>query len=1084
MIFNADPSQIEKLDSKQLVELLKKLLHAEAQKFGIGLRGVSVPLQINVPDGGEDGRISWKGGHEDTGYLPSRFCMFQSKATSADKMAKAGWKKEVWTKASQKKDAIRELNDAVKDAIENNGSYIGFTSAVLIGSTKYKDRIDGIKEGILEAGANPDSLKTIDIYDANNIAAWVEEHPAVAVWLNERQSELSLRGFQTVEKWGKRSDIASIPQVEDKENRFSIGSKNVSSKEILIPFDEAKEQIINYLSEPKKFIRVIGSSGVGKTRFVYEVFRDEDTITKNTLKTSAIYCDFRDVSDRIIPIIESLLDAKNSTLIIVDECPREAAIRIGEIVASEGSNFKVLTIGNDNQPIEKDNCLNISILPADDTLIEGIIKQRHPKANCVDINFIREISCGYPRFAVLVTDSYLSGTPILKAVEGAVERMLIGCGINRVEQVRAIECLALFKELGADEDSSSEIDFVAKNLARQTGDEMYEHLAHAAKQGIVAHQDDYFVMQFPPISAFLGARRLDLLRVKTILDFIENSSPALRRSFLSQWDNFTGSRTASKVAQRLLSEGGWCGSLDGLNTEIGSQCLKAIVHIDPDRVTNVIESIYGRISLDDLKTVVTRRQDLLEVLEKLVPRKESFQVAAPLLMRLAAIENDPVCWPYRNAKNIFKKLFQLFLSGTKAEFSERFTVIDNGIESNDERIILICIDALENTLTNRFSENGNSNSRINQPPLKDWESKHWDEVVDFKRNGIQRIKDIRVKYKKFSSRCEEILLSCTWFLLNNNLLGDVETIIKDISKEKGVWFEAIKEINGWLYSCRTEKSEEYYQKVEKFYDDIIPEDLTQQALLYTKIRLKDIHTLNLDINCQCSEDFEYSFKKAKEVATEIGKCKNTTYNTAQIMVKEKLNIIEFVGELVLYLEDPVEAFKITVKAFEQSTEQKGIQFVRELINGIDRRDNEAANKCVQIASESDPFKNKITEIYSAINISAERFNEIMKGLKNGSISAIGCSFLSRGVKLGCLSIEDICSLIDELVANHGSDGAWEALETIYLIYCQNKEENLDEQIIQRLKDLINSPKLLENAERCNRDEYIDELTPLVQNDSF
>jgi hypothetical protein len=841
---------------------------------------------------------------------------------------------------------------------------------------------------------------------------------------------------------------------------------------------------------------------------VHEVLRDEATITKIALKTSAIYCDFRDVSDRIIPIIEKLSDDKKSTIIIVDECPREAAIRIGEIVATEGSNLRVLTIGNDNQPIEKDNCLNISILPvsvlsANDTLIEGIIKQRHPKADCIDVDYIRKISCGYPLFAVLVTDSYLSGTPILKVVESAVERMLIGCGINRVEQVRAIECLALFKELGADEDFSSEIDFVAKNLARQTGDEMYEHLAHAAKQGIVAHQDDYFVMQFPPISAFLGARRLDLLRVKTILDFIENSPTELRRSFLSQWDNFTDSRTASKVAQRLLSGDGWCGSLNGLSTEIGSQCLTAIVHIDPDRVTKVIESIYGRISLDDLKTVVTRRQDLLEVLEKLVSRKESFQVAARLLMRLAAIENDPVCWPSRNAKNIFKKCFQLSLSGTKAELSERFKVIDNGIASNDERIISICIDALENTLKNRISSYENPDSRINQPPLEYPKSMSWDEFINFKRSGIQRIKDIHTKHKKFSSICEKVLLlpDSIWFLLNNTLLSDVETIIKDISKEKGVWFEAIKEINGWLYSWRTKKSEEYYQKVEKLYNDLIPTDLIQQALLYTSITLKDIYTSNMNSPCTLNEnsytpnenyefaiqDLKYSQRKAKEVATEIGKCKERTYDAIKIIVKKEsdsISIGEFVGELVLHLEDPIEAFSIAVTAFEQSTEQKGIQFIRELIHGIDQRDNEAANKCVQIASESDPLKNKIIEIYSAINISAERFNEIMKCLKNGSISAIGCNFLSRGIKLGCLSIEDICSLIDELVANHGSDGAWEALETIYLIYCQNKEENLDEQIIQRLKDLINSPKLLENAERCNRDEYIDKLTPLVQNDSF
>jgi hypothetical protein len=1035
MIFNVDSSQIEKLDSKQLVEMLKKLLHAEAQKFGIGLRGVSVTLQITVPDGGEDGRIEWKEHLEQTDYIPSRFCIFQSKATKAAKMGKAEWKKEIWTKASQKKNAPqRELNDAMNKVIAENGSYIGFTSANLggsnnLGESKKDDRIQGIKDGILDAGGDLDSLKNIDIYDAEKIADWVNKHPAVAVWLNERQSELSLRGFQTVERWGKRPDIVSNPQVQDEAKRFLIGNKNVSPKDNSIPFDKAKERIADYLFEPKKTIRVIGSSGVGKTRFVYEVLRDNTSITKIALATSAIYCDFRDVGSQIFGIIQSFSETRKSALVIVDECSRDAAIRIGEIVATEGSNLRIITIGNDNQSIDQDNCLNISVLPADDNLIEGIIKQRHPKADCVDINFIIKISCGYPLFAVLVTDSHLSGTPILKAVEGAVERMLIGCGINRVEQVRAIECLALFKELGADEDSSSEIDFVAKNLARQTGDEMYEHLAYAAKQGIVAHQDNYFIIPFPPVAAFLGERRIDLLRVNTVLNFIENSSPKLRRSFLSQWDNFTSSRTASIVAQRLLSVDGLCGSLNGLKTEIGSQCLKATVYINPDRVTKVIESMYVKISLDDLKIVVTRRQDLLEVLEKLVSRKESFQVAALLLLRLAAIGGDP---GYRNAKNIFTKLFyfQLSLSLTKAERSERFKVIDDGIESNDERIISICIDALENTLKERFSGHNSYNPRINQTPFKDWESKKdRKEIVDFKRHGIRRIKDIRVNHRIFLSRCEKILSLCIWSLRDNNLLSDIETIIKDISKEKGVWFKAIEEINDWLYSCRTEKSEEYYIKVKKLYDDIIPEDLIGQALLYTSTQLKDIHTQNINKNCTYPEDFEYSARKAKEVATEIGKCKKTTRSTIQTIVKEELDSIntrEFVRELVLHLENPIEAFSIAVTAFKQSTELKGIKFIQELIIGIDRRNIEDR-----------------------------------------------------------LSIEDICSLLDSLVVNHGSDGSWEAFQIIYQIYCHNKEENLDERIIERLKDLINSPKLLENIERCKRNRYLfDELTPLVQDDSF
>jgi hypothetical protein len=188
MIFEVSPSQIENLDSKQLVEILRRLLHAEAQKAGISLRGVSVPLQITVSDGGEDARIWWEGGNDETDYLISRFSIFQSKATDP---GPAGWKKEVWTKRSQKKGATPKLNDAVRKARSEHGLYIGFTSTPLVGN-KFDERIKAISDGITEAGADPDDLAAIDIYDANKIAAWASHYPSVAVWLNEMQSGLSL----------------------------------------------------------------------------------------------------------------------------------------------------------------------------------------------------------------------------------------------------------------------------------------------------------------------------------------------------------------------------------------------------------------------------------------------------------------------------------------------------------------------------------------------------------------------------------------------------------------------------------------------------------------------------------------------------------------------------------------------------------------------------------------------------------------------------------------------------------------------------------------------------------------------------
>src|SRR6185437_7007759 len=80
-IFKVTAKQIASLDDDGLVDLLRRLLHAEARGAGLPLGGVHVPAQITIPDGGEDGRMLWSGGADRTDYLLRRFTAFQAKAT-------------------------------------------------------------------------------------------------------------------------------------------------------------------------------------------------------------------------------------------------------------------------------------------------------------------------------------------------------------------------------------------------------------------------------------------------------------------------------------------------------------------------------------------------------------------------------------------------------------------------------------------------------------------------------------------------------------------------------------------------------------------------------------------------------------------------------------------------------------------------------------------------------------------------------------------------------------------------------------------------------------------------------------------
>jgi hypothetical protein len=118
-ILEVTAAQIHSIGSPSLlVDLLRKLLHAEARSNGIARRGISVPAQITVSDDGEDGSIIWQGGPDSTDYFPARTSMFQSKATDMPRQKCA----------DEVKDAHGTLKLAIRQTLTAGGAYIVFST--------------------------------------------------------------------------------------------------------------------------------------------------------------------------------------------------------------------------------------------------------------------------------------------------------------------------------------------------------------------------------------------------------------------------------------------------------------------------------------------------------------------------------------------------------------------------------------------------------------------------------------------------------------------------------------------------------------------------------------------------------------------------------------------------------------------------------------------------------------------------------------------------------------------------------------------------------------------------------------------
>lgn len=428
-MFTVHPNEIKDFTGDELVDLLRRLLHAEARKAGVPMRGVHVPLQITVADGGQDGTVSWTGGEASTDYFPGRDIVFQCKAKD---YGDAQWEKEVWTKETQpKKVAVKVLNDAVRDVLACGGSYIGITAKALVG-TKPADRVTAIRKGITTAGGNPALLTAIEVYEGNKLAAWASTHPGVAVWIKQRNATVELAGFSTLDQWGKRADIASPAFVDSPDRKFSLGPSAAD----VIDFSQLAARLANDLDDPGTSARIWGASGIGKTRALYHALSTTTGLLGGLTAANFIFCDYRQVTSRLWDVANQIVKEQSAAVLVVDGCSLDTARQLAALARAEDSDLRVITVGAEGLDHD-DHTVMIRPTQADRSTIRGILKAGLPKAKSDELDYIAELCDGFPRIAVLAAKSY-EKSGILKSVDDVARQILDAAGAER-DTVRALE---------------------------------------------------------------------------------------------------------------------------------------------------------------------------------------------------------------------------------------------------------------------------------------------------------------------------------------------------------------------------------------------------------------------------------------------------------------------------------------------------------------------------------------------------------------------------------------------------------------------------------------------------------------------
>lgn len=1054
MIFEVTPEQIARLDQQQLVLLLGRLVSAELAKHHIPLRSGTVPVQITIADGGDDGRVEWFGGSTATDWLPSRFVIFQVKRTNTDPSA---LKKETWTKSSKTSNEQPQLSDALTEVVSREGAYVIVTAAPVVG-TNVSRRITAIQEGISATGNNPSLLAAIEVYDCNRLASWTNTHPSVALWLNELSRDVDLHGFQSYDKWGREGSIAHIPFQESQTPRFILkGAEAVSwsndNAEVLKPqlLQGMKKLIFDFFQSKGKSIQVIGPSGYGKTRFVHQLIGCDNTLLGAVSDSSqVIYCIYDEVQDRLLDLARNIADSGSRSLLVVDDCPDILHGRLNDAINRDGANCKLITIGVETKSESLRKSITVQLTPAADDLIEGIAGAVNSQIGQFNSSFIRELSQGFPRMAVFAAESLAVQDEELSSVENLVDRILWGHQQPDQQALEAVQILSLFTVVGMEKEAASELQMLTAYCDQKYQD-IYRNLHRFVGRGVVLRKGDYGATQPVPLARSLANQWIESRPSGSLLGLYHSLNETLKLRMLERLSWLSASSKVQDFGVTLLRE--TIQDHEVLNSNFGSQVFSRIIHLAPDAAMEHVSNLLGEKTVDELLEFNDGRRQLVWALEKLVFRRQTFAPAAKLLLLLGAAETEKYG---NNATGQFVSLYQLYLSGTEATPDEKLAVLDEGLSSTDDRIRTICLQALERMLTkNHFSRSGGVERLGAAAPLEDWRPETYGEVYDFYRAALARLEEIALRKGDplTEAALKHIGDNLTGMFSYVSLFDELKEMTARLRSGYPNWYKPIKSVNSLLFfGLSWNVPKDYLGQLRAYYDELLPTEKIDLLLLYGAGGTIDIRDPDVPYNRE-SSDHEYSIRQIENVIDTCPDSATYFFPLVDEFLSGRYHMAPRIMSKAAYHVTDTEV--LLNELLEKISSETEISVTEKLVRGIllgaKQKNQDLGLQCLETALVVEELKPFCIDLISAVGLNNDLMRLAIDYVKTDVVEPFQATSIAWDDFLSTVD----ASLVQELlqsILDKGAAGAWVLIRFLsrWLYSSELKETWQAEIIVQAL----------------------------------
>jgi DNA-binding XRE family transcriptional regulator len=794
------------LSPTNLSRLTRRLLSAEALASGLPMDGIHVAATITAPDGGEDARIEWDGGPDRTAHLPGRLNQFQLKAGSITP-GKAG--SEILRSDGKPKPMIEATLAA-------DGTYIMMCGASYTRQDIQK-RIDQIRRRLAEAGVTT-SPTQLQFRDADQIADWVNAHNSVAAWLLEQTQPGLLGPFHDWGHWAGREEHDKSPLVEDPR----LPAFTIKLRELI--------------SIPRGVARVVGMSGVGKSRLALEALgpTPEEEALRPRLSDIVLYAVESEAgTTRIKAAVQHLADSSMRAVVVVDRCDEETHRDLVSMVKHSGSRLSLMTIDDE---IPKGPALpadHVFVDPAADSVIEAMLKRIAPSLPNDDQRRVVRFAGGLPQLAALIGLSWMKDEPIGFATDQAlIDRVVLG---RKPENAALLQDAAMvvsaFGLIGIRPPVDQHLETLARLSLNRTPEELRSALGDLERRRVAQRRGRLLAVKPLPIAIALAERQWRRWSHSQWDDVLAGSLPdhlrirAARQLALLN----TAPTTAAEVVRHVCRLNGPLATLEDISRPGNAEVISALAEVDAQAVVTLIERIFSPLNTDDLKSVSGQvRRQLVWAIEKISFHADTFDRGATLLLDLAVAENEH--WS-NNATGQYKALFPVVLGNTAAGPAARLLALDDALRSNDPTRLRIAVDAaLKGGRIHSFSRTVGVEMQGTRPALAPWHPTVWQEVWAYIRACLERVATVAARPDEIGDRARVGLGRTFRSLVSGGALDLVEELIATVTSARGhYWPEALGSLGDVLVYDAESLSPEAADRVRKLVSELTPNELAARV---------------------------------------------------------------------------------------------------------------------------------------------------------------------------------------------------------------------------------------------------------------